>query len=222
MKVIGLTGGIASGKSTAARLLVELGASVIDADILARDAVGPGSEALTAIVETFGNQILRADGMLDRAELGRQVFAAPEARKTLEGIIHPEVRRLARLKLQAFKESGVQLAFYMAPLLIEAGAATFCDEIWVVDLDEATQLQRVMTRDNLSSDEARQRMAAQMPLAEKAARGDVLIDNRGSIKELTARLAKLWEEELSGAVRSRNAGVRYRDSGKSGEVIETT
>jgi len=196
MKVIGLTGGIASGKSTAARLLGELGAPVIDADLLAREAVLPGTEALAAIVAAFGTGVLQADGSLDRAALGRQVFAAPEARRTLEWIIHPEVRRLARLKLQALEESGARVVFYMAPLLIEAGADTFCEEIWVVDVDEATQLQRVTARDGLSTLEARQRMAAQMPLAEKAIRGDVIIDNRGTVEELAERLRRLWKDEL--------------------------
>ncbi len=207
MKVIGLTGGIASGKSTVARLLEELGAPVIDADTLAREAVLPGTDSLAAIVARFGNRMLQADGSLDRAALGRTVFALPEARKELEGIIHPEVRRLARLQLQGLKESGAPVAFYMAPLLMEAGADTLCDEIWVVDLDEASQLQRVTARDGMSPDEARQRMEAQMPLAEKAARGDVVVNNRGTVEELAAQLEELWGGEL------RSATV-------SGEVIE--
>ena len=196
MKVIGLTGGIASGKSTAARLLGDLGAPVIDADQLAREAVRPGTEALDAIVAAFGDDVLQADGSLDREALGKRVFADPEARRTLEWIVHPEVRRLTRLKLHALKESGARVVFYMAPLLIEAGADTLCDEIWVVDLDEATQLQRVTARDGMSREEARQRMKAQMPPAEKAGRGDVVIDNRGSIEKLAKRLKVLWKKEM--------------------------
>ena len=201
MKVIGLTGGIASGKSTAARLLGELGAPVIDADLLAREAVRPGSEALAAVVARFGDGVLQADGTLDRVALGRRVFADPEARRVLEEIIHPEVRRLGRLRLQALKDSGTALVIYMAPLLFEAGADALCDEIWVIDVDEETQLQRVTARDSVSREEARQRMSAQMPLAEKAARGDVVIDNRGSFEELAARLRELWEGELARQVR---------------------
>jgi len=196
VKVIGLTGGIASGKSTAARLLDDLGAPVIDADQLARDAVRPGTEALAAIVAAFGGDVLQANGTLDREALGKLVFSNPQARRTLEWIVHPEIRRLARLKLQTLKESGARVVFYMAPLLIEAGADTLCDEIWVVGVDEATQLQRATARDGMSREEALQRMAAQMPLAEKAARGDVVIDNRGSIEELAVRLKVLWEEEM--------------------------
>ena len=197
MKVIGLTGGIASGKSTVARLLGDFGAPVIDADQLARDVVRPGTEALAAIVAAFGSEVLQADGTLDREALGKRVFSSPEARRTLEWIIHPEVRRLARLKLHALKESGARVVFYMAPLLIEAGADTLCDAIWVVDVDEAAQLQRATARDGMNCEEARQRIAAQMPLAEKAGRGDVVIDNRGTIEELTERLKGLWEEEMA-------------------------
>ena len=196
MKVIGLTGGIASGKSTAARLLEDLGAPVIDADQLARDAVLPGTEALNAIVASFGTEVLKTDGALDRDALGKRVFAAPEARRVLERIVHPEVRRLALLKLQALKESGARVVFYMAPLLIEAGSDSLCDKIWVVDIDEAAQLRRAMSRDGMSCEEARQRFAAQMPLAEKARRGNVVIDNRGSVEELAVQLKRLWEEEV--------------------------
>ena len=196
VKVIGLTGGIASGKSTAARLLGELGAPIIDADQLARDAVRPGTEALAAIVAAFGDEVLQPDGALDREALGKRVFADSEARRALEWIVHPEVRRLARLKLQVLEESGARVVFYMAPLLIEAGADTLCDEIWVVDVDEETQLQRATARDGMSCEEARQRTAAQMPLAEKARRGDVVIDNRGTVEELAERLKRLWEEEM--------------------------
>ena len=194
MKVIGLTGGIASGKSTAARLLGDLGAPVIDADQLAREAVRPGSDTLAAIVAAFGAEVLRDDGALDRVALGKQVFAAPDARRMLESIVHPEVRRLAQLKLQALKASGAQVVFYMAPLLIEAGADTLCDEIWVVDVDDTTQLQRASARDGMSGEEAQQRVSAQMPPAEKARRGDVVIDNRGTIEALAQRLKELWKE----------------------------
>ncbi len=196
MKVIGLTGGIASGKSSAARLLEEFGAAVIDADHLAREAVRPGTESLAAIVALFGQELLQADGTLDRSAVGRRIFADPEARRALEKIVHPEVRRLASQKLQSLKESGTRIAFYMAPLLMESGAGALCDEIWVVDVDEATQLQRVMARDGVTREEARQRMAAQLPLAEKAARGDLVIDNRGSLEELAARLKVTWEEAI--------------------------
>ena len=207
MKVIGLTGGIASGKSTAARILGDLGASVIDADQLARDAVQPGTAALAAIVAAFGAEVLQADGDLDRVVLGKRVFASPEARRTLEMIVHPEIRRLARLKLQALKESGAQVVFYMAPLLIEAGADTFCDEIWVIDVDESTQLHRTTARDSLSAVEARQRTAAQMPLAEKAGRADVVIENRGTTEDLAEQLKCLWEEENRIRRSGRNRGM---------------
>ena len=207
MKVIGLTGGIASGKSTAARLLRDLGAPVIDADQLARDAVQPGSEALATIVAAFGAEVLQAGGALDRVVLGKRVFASSEARSALEIIVHPEVRRLALLELKALKESGAQVVFYMAPLLIEAGADTLCDEIWVVDVDESTQLQRTTARDGMSIEEARQRTAAQMPLAEKAGRADVVIDNRGTTEDLAEQLKCLWEEVNRIRRSGRNRGM---------------
>ncbi len=198
MKVIGLTGGIASGKSTAARLLEELGVPVIDADLLAREAVRPGTESLAAIVALFGNRVLRSDGALERELLGRLVFEDPHARVSLEGIIHPEVRRLAELKLEGLRKSGAPVVFYMAPLLMEAGADTLCDEVWVVDLDAGTQLQRVRDRDGMSRREALQRVAAQMPPAEKAARGDLVIDNRGTVEELAALLKELVKTRVKG------------------------
>jgi dephospho-CoA kinase len=152
---------------------------------------------LAAVVTAFGTEVLRTDGTLDRTAVGKLVFEAPQARRTLEGILHPEVRRLAHRKLQELEESGAGIVFYMAPLLLEAGADSLCSEIWVIDLDETTQLQRVTARDGMTPREAAQRMAAQMPLAEKAARGDLIIDNRGSVEELAAQLRKEWERVTS-------------------------
>jgi dephospho-CoA kinase len=197
VKVIGLTGGIASGKSTAARLLEEFGATVVDADHLSREVVEPGTPALAAIIRTFGAEVVSADGTLNREALGLKVFGDPEARRILERIVHPAIRDLARRRLDDLRAAGTAVVFYMAPLLMEAGADSLCDEIWVVDLDETTQEQRLTCRDGMTREDARRRMASQMPLAEKAARGDVVIDNRGSVPELAARLKELWEEEMN-------------------------
>jgi dephospho-CoA kinase len=195
VKIIGLTGGIASGKSTAARILKELGATVIDADQLSREVVAPGAPALAAIADAIGPRVLNGDGSLNREVMGSIVFADPEARRTLEGIVHPAIRELARQRLDEYRAAGVLVVFYMAPLLIEAGADKLVDEIWVIDIDEAGQEARIIARDGLSREETRQRTAAQMPLADKAARGDVVIENRGSVAELEARLKALWERE---------------------------
>lgn len=196
MRIIGLTGGIASGKSTVAAVLTACGAAVIDADQLSREAVQPGSSAFHQIIATFGSTILQSDGDLDRKALGKVVFADPAARRRLEAITHPAIRRLAEQKLAALRAAGTAVVFYMAPLLIEAGATDRVDEIWVVYVDRETQLTRLMARDGLSHEEAEQRIAAQMPMAEKASYGSVVIDNRGAPEATERQVRHLWAERL--------------------------
>jgi len=149
MRVIGLTGGIASGKSTVADLITAHGIPVIDADQLSRDAVLPGTEALSRIAEVFGRKILNRDGTLDRKALSDIIFADPGARITLEGILHPAIRKLAENRLAELREKGEPVALYVAPLLIEAGAVDSVDEIWVVYVDDSTQLERLQRRDGI-------------------------------------------------------------------------
>ncbi len=196
MRVIGLTGGIASGKSTVARLLVAHGIPVIDADQLARDAVLPGTPALGAVAALVGDGVLRPDGTLDRQALGGRVFADPSLRRRLEAILHPAIKVLAEERLAELRRRGEAVVVYMAPLLIEAGATDRVDELWVVYVDRETQLARVMARDGLSREEAGQRLAAQMPMEEKAALGRIVIDNRGSEADLEERVAELCRREL--------------------------
>lgn len=196
MRVIGLTGGIASGKSTAAKILAGLGAEVIDADQLARDVVRPGEPAHRQIVATFGNSILNEDGTLNRAALGSIIFADPAARKRLEAITHPAIARHAEDSLADLRRRGTELVIYMAPLLIEAGATDRVDEIWVVYIDRETQVQRLMQRDGLSEAEALERIASQMPMEEKRKRGRVVIDNRGTEAELVRQIREIWEREI--------------------------
>lgn len=197
MKIIGLTGGIASGKSTVATFLQEMGAAIIDADQLSREAVRPGSLTLAAIVGFFGREILSDDGTLDRKKLGDRIFTDPAGRHALEEMIHPEIRRLARERLDALREAGVAVAIYMAPLLIESGL-TAVDEIWVVYVDRETQIERLKRREGLTREEALLRLAAQMPLEEKAKLGNFVIDNRGGIKETEEAVRHLWEQTLEG------------------------
>lgn len=197
MRIIGLTGGIASGKTTAARLFEKLGVPVIDADQLAREVVEPGTEALARIVDAFGAQVLNPDGSLNRAELGAVVFADPAARHILEGITHPAIRRLAEEKLQRLREAGTGTVFYVAPLLIEAGITSRVHEVWVVYLDRETQLERLMARDHLSREAALSRIASQMPMEEKKRLGRIVIDNRGSREELETQVSRLWREEIA-------------------------
>lgn len=194
--MIGLTGGIASGKSSVAALLSACGVPVIDADQLARDAVLPGSAALARIVETFGSAVLDPSGALDRAALAEIVFTEAEARKKLEAILHPAIKLLAEERLAELRSRGERVVFYMAPLLIEAGIVDRVDEVWVVYLDRETQISRLMARDQLSRDAAEQRIASQMPMAEKKKFGRVVIDNSGSKAELAEQVELLCSREL--------------------------
>ncbi|MBI1921395.1 MAG: dephospho-CoA kinase [Geobacter sp.] len=198
MRVIGLTGGIASGKSTVARLLEQLGAKVIDADQLARETVRPGQPAYEEIVREFGAAILAPDGTINRKALGGIVFADPAARRRLETITHPAIGRLAEEYLARYRASSEKVVFYMAPLLIEAGVTSRVEEIWVVYADPETQVQRVMARDSVSRDEALQRLAAQMPMHEKVRFGRVVIDNTGTLEELEMQVSEVWEREIAG------------------------
>lgn len=180
MYVIGLTGGIATGKSTVSALLAELGLPVVDADKLAREVVEPGQPALAEIRRAFGPGVIAPDGTLDRAALARLVFRDEGARRRLEGIIHPRVRERMRQILAGLASQGESLAVVDVPLLFEAGFDTDVDEVWVVSASEEEQLHRLMVRDGLSEEEARLRIEAQMPLVEKRARADRVIDNNGS------------------------------------------
>lgn len=200
-RVIGLTGGIASGKSTVARILERLGAVIIDADILAREAVAPGEPAYKAIVAEFGSGVVNPDSTINRTGLGRLVFADQEARKRLENITHPAIARRAEEKLDACRKNSVPVIFYVAPLLIEAGRTSIVNEIWVVYADEATQLKRLVQRDGIGPDDARQRLEAQMPMDEKKKYGRVVIDNRGTEAELDKQVRELWEREIGTVVK---------------------
>lgn len=196
MRIIGLTGGIASGKSTVARILERLGAVIINADKLARETVAPGEPAYFAIVAEFGEGILNSDRTLDRQAIGKIVFADPAARRRLERITHPAIAHLAEKKLAALREAGTPVVIYMAPLLIEAGVTSRVDEVWVVYVDQETQVARLMQRDGISHTEALQRLAAQMPMTEKCAYGKVVIENRGTPEELERQVRDIWEKEI--------------------------
>ena len=182
---IGLTGGIATGKSTVGRLLEAEGLPVLDADHYAREVLAPGSPGAAAVLQRYGDTV-RADGTgpewptIDRGALGSIVFADPSEKRWLEELVHPLVRqRFDQALSELVAEPTVVL---MIPLLFEAGLDGLCSEIWLVDCDEAQQLARLMQRDGLSAVEAEARMNAQWPLAKKRSLSDVLIDNRVSIR----------------------------------------
>lgn len=195
VRVIGLTGGIATGKSSVARFFEEQGIPVIDADQLSRDAVVPESPALQQIVSIFGNDIVTPEGTLDRKRLGELVFSDTDKRRLLENILHPAIRKLAEERITQASSAGHQRLIYMAPLLIEAGATDRVDDIWVVTVRPDIQLERLMRRDLISREEAERIINSQMPLSEKERYGSVVIDNSGTEAETRKILATVWARE---------------------------
>ncbi len=189
---VGLTGGIGSGKSTVARLLAENGAVVIDADELAREAVAPGTPGLRAVESRFGPGVLRADGTLDRPALGRIVFADEAARRDLNAIVHPEVRRLAAERERLAPRDA--LVVHVIPLLVETGQQGGFDAVVVVDAPEDVQLSRVMARDGVDADAARSRLRAQCSRAERLAAATHVVDNSGGEDLLRQRVERLWAQ----------------------------
>ena len=188
---VGLTGGIASGKSLVATELARLGAVVIDADVLAREVVEPGTPGLAAVVERFGVEVLDGD-RLDRARLGAIVFADPAARRDLERIVHPAVRaRAAELEGAAQPDAVV---VHVIPLLVETGQRDDFDLVVVVDADPETQVARLIARDGLSEEAALSRLAAQASREERRAAADVVLANQGSVTDLQGQIARLWRE----------------------------
>lgn len=200
MRVIGLTGGIASGKSTVADIIAACGIPVIDADQLARDAVLPGTAGLLQITAAFGDRVLNGDGTLDRAALAEIIFADSSLRRMVESILHPAIKKLAGERLEELRQKGEPVVFYMAPLLIEAGATDRVDEIWVVYVDHETQLERIRQRDSLSREDAEKRLTAQMPMDEKRSYGRIVIDNNGDVELLRERVVELCRTEKPGTV----------------------
>ncbi|MGI5844825.1 MAG: dephospho-CoA kinase [Candidatus Xenobium sp.] len=191
--ILGLTGSIAAGKSTVARVLLDKGAALVDADQVSRDLTGPGSPVLSRLVERFGSEILDSEGRLDRANLALRVFNSAEDLEALNEITHPAIWKesLSRLAELGARHPVVVL---MAPLLLEHGAEAIVDQVWVVDLPLEEQLRRLIDRDGLSRDEALRRIRSQMPAAEKAARADVLIDNSGTLEQTRALVDTAWED----------------------------
>jgi dephospho-CoA kinase len=195
--LVGLTGGIATGKSTVAATLRRLGAEVIDADQLARDVVAPGEPALAEIVHEFG-EVRNPDGTLDRKKLGAIVFDDPARRKRLEAITHPAIRDRFLARLRRLQEQGFEgLVFFDAPVMIESGNYRNMDRLVVVFTDEATQQARLMARDGMEAVEADQRMATQMPVADKARLADYVIDNTGDRATTEARTREVFQALLA-------------------------
>lgn len=186
--VVGLTGGIASGKSTVARFFEAQGVPVVDADQVAREIVAPGSDALREIVEAFGEGVLAPDGSLDRKALAAVVFADPGARKRLEAITHPRIGIASAERIRALAASHPPYILYEAALLVENGLHRGLAALVVVAAEEATQIARLRERDGLSEDEARGRVAAQAPLARKVEAADFVIWTDTTLEETEARV----------------------------------
>jgi dephospho-CoA kinase len=190
---MGLTGGIAAGKSVASRRLAELGAVVVDHDLLAREAVAPASVGLAEVVEAFGPQVLAGDGSLDRPALGRLVFDDAEARGRLEEIVHPQVRRLAAEQEAAAGAADPRaVVVHDVPLLVETGQADRFHLLAVVDAPAAQRVERLVTARSLTEEEARSRVAAQADDDERRAAADVVLDGSGSPEELRDQVDALW------------------------------
>jgi dephospho-CoA kinase len=197
--LVGLTGGIGSGKSTVARLLEKRGAVVFDADLLAREAVEPGTPGHAAVIERFGADVLAPGGELDREALASIVFADPAARRDLEQIVHPEVRRLFAEGSEAYGDTD-RVVVFSAPLLVETGMHTAFEVLVVVSATVATQIERLMRQRGMSEPSIRARIDAQAPLEDKAAAADFLVDNEGSLDELESQVEQLWNDLSTRAV----------------------
>lgn len=217
--LIALTGSIGSGKSTVAGIFEKLGAKIIDADMLAREAVMPRSPALAKLREVFGDSIVGDNGVLDRASLASIIFSDPAAREKAEAIIHPQVESLFRARLQAFEpvsnnrgnmpDSLRPVVVYVVPLLYEARLplADF-EKVVVVSAPEERLVERIMARNGYSREEACMRLATQIPMSEKVRRADIVIDNSGSTDELEAAVRSAWGEISAAAVRAEKTKKR--------------
>ena len=206
--LVGLTGGIATGKSTVSAMFAHLGAKIVDADLLAREVVMPGQPAHAEIVKEFGPDVLQEDGSLDRKRLGAIVFVDAAKRKRLEAITHPAIFVRQQRILSVYEEEAYEgIVIWDAALLIESSSAKRMDRVVVVVADPATELERLMARDGFSEEEARRRIASQMPLAEKVKLADHVIDNSGSRAETERRVREVYRallDDLKSAVGARS------------------
>jgi dephospho-CoA kinase len=196
LKIYGLTGGIASGKSTVSRMLRELGAQVLDADVIAREVVEPGTPGLAAVAERFPG-VLGPDGRLDRAKLGARVFGDPQERAALNALLHPLIGQQFLLRTQALAEAGVERLLYDAPLLIENRLHEAMNGVVLVWVPREVQRARLMARDGLDEAAAEARLAAQLPLDEKRQHATWLVDNSGNLEATRAQVQEVWRAMLA-------------------------
>ena len=196
MRIIGLTGGIASGKSTVSRILQSMGAVAIDADAIAHELAEPGAPLYEAYITHWGAGILTPEGTLDRRKIGDIVFADEDERRWLDDVSHPLLYREVQRRLAALRTSDVQTVVLDAPLLFEAGWERLADETWVVVLPRYIQLRRLMARNHYTEEEALSRMESQLSQEEKMRRADVVIDNRGSEAQLEKKVQEAFRRPV--------------------------
>jgi dephospho-CoA kinase len=194
VKLVGLTGGIASGKSTVAKILQSLGAAIVNADDLAREVVEPGHEAWQEIVASFGAGVLQSDQNLDRQKLRTLIFNQPEARKRLESIIHPRVRALAEERIRQYAAAGYPVVIYEVPLLFEGNLQEWLRPVILVACDVETQTARLQKRDHLTAADAEKHIAAQMSLKDKRRLADYVIENNGTLEDLERQTRQILEQ----------------------------
>ncbi len=194
MKIIGLTGGIGSGKTTVAQFLKELGAVVIDADKVGHEVLRSDAEVCQEVVAAFGKGVLTPNDEISREKLGRMVFGAPESLPKLNMIMHPRIAERVGAQLEGYRKQGVRVVVIEAPLLLEAGWASQVDEVWVTVASKATILKRLKGRTGLSEQESLERIHTQMSVAERVKRADVVIDTDCELGELKEKVAELWHE----------------------------
>ena len=193
---IGLTGGIASGKSTVLTYFKDKGIPYIDADIVAREVVEPGTEGLEAIVDGFGSNVLHDDGTLNREALGAIVFHNEEKRRQLNDCLKEHIRNRIMELTAHYESNRTDVLIYDIPLLIEGEWYTMMDEVWLVNVNELTQIERLMSRNGFSKEDALARIKSQMRLDDKRSFADLIIDNNGTPQALTAQLDTIWSERL--------------------------
>ncbi len=195
MLVIGLTGGIGTGKTHASHLLEELGAVIVNADLLGHEVYTPRSEGWRAVVDAFGERVVADDGEIDRRALGGIVFSDERELSRLNAIMHPRIYALAERRLNALREQGITTAALEAALLIEAKWTPLVDEVWVIVSPEEDVIARLRER-NLDADAARSRINSQMPQSERIRHADVVIENNGSLEDLSAKVQNLWNSRV--------------------------
>ena len=193
MKVIGLTGGIGSGKSTVSQYLLELGAVILDADKVGHEAYRPNTETWREVVAAFGREILTPDDEIDRKKLGGIVFGNPESLARLNQIMHPRMYDMMKVRIEEYRQQGVDVVVLEAAILLEANWTPLVDEVWVTVASESTVVQRVKERTGLTEEQILARIRSQLSSEERAKQADVIINNDGSQEELKAKVEELWK-----------------------------